>query len=262
MRAIVYGLTVCAVSNVALAQSLDDATSILKQVTNQTAPTPQVSKTTNATITSTDANSGLKLALSKAADLVVGQLSKPGGFANDPKVRIGLPGPLAVLSGDGNGGGLLGSLGGVVSALDKTGLTKGVTSKLNSAAELAVGKAGPLLKEAIRKMSVTDALGIVTGGQTSATDYFKRTMGAELQGQMAPVVTSQLRGVKAFDAVNGFIAKSPVPLGAFGTKDLTGFVTQKASDGVFYYMGEEEKKIRANPIAFGSSLLTKIFGGK
>ncbi len=267
MKVILWSVLLCAVSNMALAQSFDDATSILKQVTSPTASAQPPAKVTNPSIispsiTSTDANSGLKLALSKAVDLVVNQLSRPGGFANDPKVRIGLPGPLAALGGDGSGGGLLGSLGGVVSALDKTGLTKGVTSKLNSAAELAVGKAGPLLKGAIKKMSVSDALGIVSGSETSATDYFKRTMGADLQGQMAPVVTTQLRGVKAFDAVNGLIAKSPLPLGAFGAKDLTSYVTQKASDGVFYYMGEQEKKIRANPVAFGSALLTKIFGVK
>ncbi len=200
-------------------------------------------------VSSTDANSGLKLALSKASDAVVSQLGAPGGFANDPKVRIGLPGPLA-------------KLGGVLQVLDSVGVTKNLSSKLNSAAEGAVSKATPLLKNAIQKMTVTDALGIVTGGQTSATDYFKRTMGAQLQTEMLPVVSKSLKGVDAFSALNSVVAKSQVPIGPFGDKDLTKYVTQKASDGVFYYIGEKEKEIRANPLGFGSSLIAKVFGGQ
>jgi hypothetical protein len=240
-------LTVAAfgVASASYAQSSGDLGNILGQVLS---PKAAVTPTTaNPNVTSGEANSGLKAALGKAAESVIGQLGAPGGFANDPKVRIGLPGPLSKLNG-------------VMGILDKTGIGGGLTSKLNSAAEGAVGKALPLLKTAITSMSVTDAIGIVNGGQTSATDYFRRVTGDTLQAQMKPLVSKSLSGVKAFDALNATIAKSPVPLGKYGATDLTTFVTQKTSDGVFYYMGEQEKKIRANPIGTGSDIIAKVFG--
>ncbi len=208
-------------------------------------PTPMAVQT--PAVTSTEASGGLKLALGKAAETVVGQLGRPGGFANDPKVRIGLPGAL-------------GKLGGLLQVLDRTGVTDGLSGKLNAAAEGAVSKALPLLKTAITRMTVNDALGIVTGGETSATDYFRRTMGPNLQTEMTPVVARSLSGVKAFRALNTFTAKNQLVAGQFGAKDLTGYVTQKASDGVFLYLGEQERKIRANPLGTGSALITKIFG--
>ena len=202
-----------------------------------------------ANISNAEAGSGMKLALSKATDVVVRQLGAPGGFANDPKVRIGLPGQL-------------GKYEKVLSLLDSAGVTDNLSGKLNSAAEGAVGKAGPLLKSAISQMTVSDAVGIVTGGPTSATDYFKRTMGKTLQAQMRPVVAKSLSGVNAFKALNSFTAKNQLPVGRFGAADLTGYVTQKTADGVFYYMGEHEKQIRANPAGAGSALITKVFGGR
>ncbi len=250
VRAIALAASLVALGIVpTLAQTSTTAGGLLGQILGGPTPTTP-SPTTPAiapNVTSGEAQSGLRLALSKAADSVVGQLGKPGGFANDPKVRIGLPGPL-------------GKLNGLMSMLDSAGVTDNLSGKLNSAAEGAVGKALPLLKTAITKMSVTDAMGLVTGGPTSATDYFKRTMGGELQTQMTPVVSQSLTGVKAFTALNAFTAKNRLPVGQFGPNDLTKYVTQKASDGVFYYLGEQEKAIRANPIATGSSLLAKVFG--
>ena len=178
---------------------------------------------------------------------MVAQLGQPGGFANDPRVRIGLPGAL-------------GRLDGLFSTLDRTGITDGLSGKLNAAAEGAVGQALPLLKTAITRMTVTDALGIVTGGDTSATDYFRRTMGPDLQARMSPVVSKSLSGVKAFQALDSFTAKNSLIAGQFGARDLTGYVTQKASDGVFLYLGEQEREIRRNPLGTGSKLIAKIFG--
>lgn len=234
----------------ATAQSVQDAGALLGRILgpSSTAPTSQTT-TAAPNVTSNEASSGLKLALGRAAESVVGQLGRPGGFANDPKVRIGLPGAL-------------GRLDGLFSALDRTGVTDGLSGKLNAAAEGAVGKALPLLKSAITRMSVTDALGIVTGGDTSATDYFRRTMGPDLQTEMRPVVARSLSNVKAFQALDSFSAKNSLVAGQFGAKDLTGYVTQKASDGVFLYLGEQERAIRANPLGTGSALIAKVFGRK
>ncbi len=235
----------------AAAQSAQDAGALLGRILGSGAAAPAAPAASPAAsppnVTSAQASGGLKLALGKAAERVVSQLGQPGGFANDPRVRIGLPGAL-------------GRLDGLFSALDRAGVTHGLSGKLNAAAEGAVSKALPLLKRSITRMTVTDALGIVTGGDTSATDYFRRTMGPELQTQMNPVVARSLSGVKAFQALDSFTAKNSLIGGQFGAKDLTGYVTQKASDGVFLYLGEQEREIRRNPLGTGSRLITKIFG--
>jgi hypothetical protein len=234
----------------AAAQSAQDAGALLGRILGSPASaTSAPAATPPPNVSSSEASSGLKLALGKAAETVVGQLGRPGGFANDPKVRIGLPGAL-------------GKLNGLFSMLDQTGLTDGLSGKLNSAAEGAVGKALPLLKTAITRMTVTDAMGIVTGGETSATDYFRRSMGPSLQTEMRPVVSKSLTNVKAFKALDSFSAKNGLIASQFGAKDLTGYVTQKASDGVFLYLGEQERAIRANPLGTGSALIAKIFGRK
>ena len=234
----------------AAAQSAQDAGAVLGGLLGHSGIGSSSSGTTTAPppgVTSREASGGLKLALGKAAERVVGQLGQPGGFANDPRVRIGLPGAL-------------GKLDGLFSALDRAGVTDGLSGKLNAAAEGAVGKALPLLKTAITRMTVTDALGVLTGGDTSATDYFRRSMGPDLQQAMTPVVAKSLSGVKAFQALDNFTAKNSLIAGQFGARDLTGYVTQKASDGVFLYLGEQEREIRRNPLGTGSKLIAKIFG--
>lgn len=239
-----------AVASSAAAQSAQDAGSILGAILGRPTTSASNAPTTTAPppgVTDGEASSGLKLTLGKAAEKVVVQLGRPGGFADDPRVRIGLPGPL-------------GKLNGLFQTLDRAGVGGGLSAKLNAAAEGAVGKTLPLLKTAITRMTVTDALGIVTGGDTSATDYFRRTMGPDLQTAMTPVVSKSLSGVKAFQALDNFTAKNSLIAGQFGAKDLTGYVTQKASDGVFLYLGEQEREIRRNPLGTGSKLLGKIFG--
>ena len=115
------------------------ATDSARRLLEKVLPAPKPAATTTpaaippaSTLTQSEASSGLRLALDKASVAVVDQLGKPGGFANDPKVRIPLPGPLA-------------KLGGVMSLLDKSGLTKDLAGKLNSAAETSVSKALPSL---------------------------------------------------------------------------------------------------------------------
>ncbi len=248
-RTVWLGAAIAALmAGTAAAQSAQDAGALLGRILGPSAPASTAANTAPPPgVTSSEASGGLKLALGKAAERVVAQLGRPGGFADDPRVRIGLPGPL-------------GRLNGLLGALDRAGVTDGLSGKLNAAAEGAVGKALPLLRSAIMRMTVTDALGIVTGGDTSATDYFRRTMGPDLQQAMTPVVAKSLSGVKAFQALDRFSAKNSLIAGQFGARDLTGYVTQKASDGVFLYLGEQEREIRRNPLGTGSKLIAKIFG--
>ncbi len=196
---------------------------------------------------STEASGALKEALDIASNRVIGQVGKSGGFWKDELIRIALPGPLKKMSK-------------ILALTDKAGLTGNLHQKLNEAAENAAPKALPLLKSAIKDMSVTDAVKIVTGPEDAATQYFRAQMGTPLKTQMRPVIADSLKGVDAFGAANKIITKYKVPLKGLSNEDLTDYVNEKAADGIFYYMAKEEKNIRANPLKAGGSLIKKVFG--
>ncbi len=196
---------------------------------------------------STEASGALKEALDIASTKVVGQVGKPGGFWKDELIQIALPGPLKKISK-------------VLAFTDKAGLTGNLHQKLNEAAENAAPKALPLLKSAIKNMSVKDAASIVTGPDDAATQYFRTQMGASLKTQMRPVIANSLKGVDAFGAASKVMAKYNLPIKGLSNDDLTDYVNDKASDGIFLYIAKEEKNIRADPLKAGGSLIRKVFG--
>lgn len=199
-------------------------------------------------ISSADAGSGVKEALSKGADYAVASLGKDGGFLGNSKVRIPLPGYLQKAE----------------SALRMFGLGKAadqLIETMNHAAEQAVAEARPVLGEAIRKMTVQDAKGILTGGEDSVTQYFKRTSTEQLTAKFMPIVKASTKKVQLADKYNQFAGKA-ASSGLIEQKDadLDSYVTQKAMDGLFAMIAEEEKKLRSNPLGAGSDLLKKVFG--
>jgi hypothetical protein len=132
---------------------------------------------------------------------------------------------------------------------------------LNRAAEDASKSAAPIFIEAIKNMSIQDALGILKGKDTAATAYLKTATTANLTKAFKPVIDSSLAKVDAtkywsiiFDKYNSL----PTTFNKVNT-DLSGYATQKALAGIFYYVAEEEKKIRANPAARVSDILKKVF---
>jgi hypothetical protein len=176
------------------------------------------------------------------------QFGQPGGFLNNPKVRIGLPGVLEdaapVLKATGQG-----------KRLDALVLT------MNEAAEKAVPLAADLLAQAIQQLSVEDARRILGGGDTSVTDFFADKTRTSLTAQFLPVVrrsTDQVQLADQYQAVAGRAAK----LGLMKAEDadLPGYVTARALTGLYHVIGEEERKIRRNPAQAGSALLKKVFG--
>jgi Protein of unknown function (DUF4197) len=203
---------------------------------------PAIAKVDQAT-----AAKGTKEALNRAADAVVARLGKDGGFWNDKIVRIALPGPLKKANK-------------VLKFTDKMGLTDGLHRSLNSAAEKAMPTAKPILKKAISDMSITDAIGIVAGGETAATDYFRKKTEADIDTAMRPIINKSLGDVKAYQQLNKVITSFKLPVKGLSQDDLTNYVTDKASDGMFHYFAEEEKAIRKNPVATGSKLLKTVFG--
>ncbi len=199
-------------------------------------------------ISSGDAAAGVKEALAQGADYAVSSLGKNGGFLGNSKVKIPLPGYLAKAE----------------SALRMFGMGKQadqLVETMNHAAENAVAEAKPILTESIKKMTVQDAKGILTGGDDSVTQYFKRTSTDQLTAKFMPIVKAETQKLKLADQYNSFAGKAAAA-GVVDKKDadIDSYVTNKAMEGLFKMIAEEEKKLRANPLGAGSDVLKKVFG--
>ncbi len=201
-----------------------------------------------ADLSNQDATGGLKAALDKGASLAVAKLGAENGFLNNEKVRIPLPKileqarPLLKMTGKGQ-------------QLDDLVL------QMNHAAEAAVPMAKPLLVDAVKSMSVTDAKNILTGGDTSVTDFFREKTAPKLALQFLPIVKKVTDRSGLANKYNTAMAMAP-KLGVLAKEQSTveGYVTQRALDGLYTMIGEEEKAIRADPLGAGSKLIGKVFG--
>jgi hypothetical protein len=199
-------------------------------------------------ISNGDASAGVKEALAKGADYAVSSLGKNGGFLGNDKVKIKLPGYLDKAD----------------SALRMFGMGKQadqLVETMNHAAENAVAEAKPILTDSIKKMSINDAKDILTGGDDSVTQYFKRTSTDQLTAKFMPIVKKETGKLKLADQYNKFAGKAAsAGLVDKQSADVDSYVTQKAMDGLFLMIAEEEKKLRANPMGAGSDLLKNVFG--
>jgi hypothetical protein len=199
-------------------------------------------------LSSQDAAGGLKAALSKGIGTAVTQLGAKNGFLNDPKVAIPLPANLDKAD----------------RALRMVGMGKDADElkvTMNHAAEDAVSQAKPIFEQALHHMSVSDAKGILTGGEGSATAYFRKETSGQLTQKFRPVVaaeTAKLGLAKKYDEYAGKVSQ----LGLLSAKDanLDDYVTGKALDGLFSRIADEEHEIRTHPMEQASSLIKKVFG--
>ncbi len=199
-------------------------------------------------LSSQEAASGLRAALSQGVGVAVAQLGKNGGFLNDPKVAIPLPHPL-----DKAESGL--RMIGMGSQADELKAT------MNHAAEQAVAQAKPIFEQALKQMTLTDAKGILTGGDGAGTAYFRRKTSTALTAKFKPIVaaeTAKLGLAAKYDEYAGKAAS----LGLISSEDahLNDYVTEKALDGLFSRVAEEEHQIRQNPMGQASSIIKKVFG--
>ena len=195
-----------------------------------------------------EAASGVRAALERGALSALSLLGRTDGFLGNPRVRIPLPGVLE------DAAKLLSRLG------QKKRVDELVTA-MNRAAEAAVPEAKTLLVQTVRNLSVEDALQIVRGGDTSVTDFFAKKTRAPLGEKFLPIVTRATEKVQLADRYNAFAGKAR-SLGLVKAEDanLQQYVTGKTLDGLYLMIGEEEKRIRADPIKTGSSILKKVFG--
>ncbi|MEO7116773.1 MAG: DUF4197 domain-containing protein [Caldimonas sp.] len=200
------------------------------------------------TISNADAASGIRAALERGASAAVELLGKPGGFLDNPKVRIPLPG----------------FLNDAAKLLKFTGQQKRVdelVTAMNRAAEAAVPQAQTLLVAAVKSMSVGDARSIIAGGQDSVTKFFASKTRAPLAERFLPIVkreTAKVDLAERFNAVAGKAAGMGLVKG--DDANIERYVTGKALDGLYLMIGEEEKKIRSDPVGTGSAILAKVFG--
>ena len=199
-------------------------------------------------ISNRDAVAGLKAALEKGAVYAVQTLGRTDGFFGDPRVKIPLPESLQTAER------LMRSLGMGRSA-DELILT------MNRAAEAAVPEAKKLLVDSVKKMTVQDAKGILTGGDTAGTEYFRRTTQDQLRARFLPIVKRSTAKVGLAQTYNQY-AEQGARFGLVKKEhaNLDGYVTEKALDGLYFMIAEEEKKIRRDPVGSASSIIKKVFG--
>ena len=195
-----------------------------------------------------DASAGLKAALQRGSEVAVGLLGKPDGFLGNPKVKIPLP------SG-------LDSAAKVMRGLGQGAQVDELVTAMNRAAEAAVPESKQLLSDAVSQMTVSDAKKILTGGDTSVTRFFADKTRKPLGQKFLPIVTEQTEKVSLAQKYNA-VASQASGFGLVKKEDanVQQYVTGKTLDGLYYMIGEEEKKIRKDPVGTGNELLKKVFG--
>ena len=200
------------------------------------------------TISNKDVTAGLKEALNKGTANAVASLGKTDGFYANDRVKIPLPETVQKIDRT------LRSIG-MGQYADDLVLT------MNRAAEAAVPEAKSLLIGAVKEMSVQDAKGILTGGDTSATDYFRAKTSQKLSIKFLPIVQQATAKVGVAQKYNQ-LAGNAARLGLVDEEqvNLENYITQKTLAGLFLMIADEEKSIRANPVDQGSKLLGKVFG--
>jgi hypothetical protein len=192
---------------------------------------------------------GLKEALRVSTGKAVAVTGRPDGFLKNQTIKILLPQKLKTV---GAGMRMMG-MGAQVDELEVG---------MNRAAEQATPFAKQIFLNALKKMTFDDARKILTGSDTAATAYFQRTSTGELSTAFAPIVEKSMKNVGVVQQYNRVLASAPGGSTLAGQFDLNKYVVGKTLDGLFVVLGEEEKKIRKNPVAQTTSLLKEVFGAR
>lgn len=216
----------------------------------------QVTGARNGNLSERDAASGIKEALAQGVDRSIRQLGKPDGFFRDQAVKILVPEKLRRTAD-------LARQLGAGKRVDAFELS------MNRAAEKAVPLAANILADSVRQMTLQDAIGLVRGGETSATDFFRRTTEQKLYDTFLPIVAKQTAEVgvtkkyKDFSKKAGGNALAGALLGGGSnvttSADLDDYVTRETIDGLFHVIAEQEKQIRNNPASRTTDLLRRVF---
>jgi hypothetical protein len=198
-------------------------------------------------LTNKETTAALREALIQGAGQATALLGKTDGFLGNPKVKIPLPHSLQKIEG-------------MMRTMGMGNQADELVTTINRAAEAAVPEAKSVLINAVKRMSVEDAKGILSGGDTAATEYFRKTTSETLTERFLPIVKRATAKVKLADTYNNLAGRA-ADFGLLDKKDanLDLYVTQKALDGLFIVIADEEKQIRAHPAEAAKSIVKKVF---
>ncbi|WP_298300742.1 DUF4197 domain-containing protein [uncultured Erythrobacter sp.] len=186
---------------------------------------------------------GLSSILGKATDSALDKLAVPGAFYGDENVRIGLP---IIGNLGGRSGGLLGSILGGASRL---GILDGITRNINDAAGVAAGEAKPIFRDAIDDLSFSDAPGIIREDD-GGTQYLRRSANDRLHSRLEPLVDSALESAGVYKTFDGLADEhSFIRDAGLNRESINRSVTDQGLDGIFSYIGSEEREFRKNPLS-------------
>lgn len=204
--------------------------------------------TQSGALSNFEIESGLRQALEIGATNVSSQLGATDGFFGDERIRIPLPGRLGQLQ----------------STLSNVGLSAPLDDlqlRMNRAAEAAMPEARRLVVSAVQSITLEDALGILQGGETAATDFLRGRTEAGLRDAFSPFLDQALQGAGAFQALDSVASRNG--FGGLANQlqgDMRDHAVNLGLQGMFFYVGQEEKKIRENPVARTTELLRRVFG--
>jgi Protein of unknown function (DUF4197) len=205
----------------------------------------------SALLSNQEVAGGLKEALGNGAQVAVAELGKTDGFFSNTEVKIPIPKKLRKVEKG-------------LRAVGKDELADEFILSMNRAAEQAVPMAADVFRDVVSNMTIEDAMGILKGGDNAGTDYLRKTSSDALQARFRPIVETAIQEVDATRSYQEFVGNSSMLGGLLGGKgsslNLTDYVTDKALDGVFHMIGQEEARIRKDPVARTSDLLKKVFG--
>lgn len=218
--------------------------------------TNRTSKASIAKLSEEQVVSALKEALGRGVQTAISSLGRENGFLTNLNVRIPMPEKLRTVES-------------TVRSMGQDKLADDFVRAMNHAAEQAVPQAAEVFSDAIRQLTIEDAIGILQGTNNAATQYFRRTTETNLFSRFQPIVkksTDQAGVTAAYKRLmerlggnSAFGSFSRAVLGA-ETVDMDVYITNKALDGLFKLVADEEKRIRENPVARTSALLEKVFG--
>lgn len=194
-------------------------------------------------------DAGLRQALEVGTDIVVGDIGIVDGFWQDPNIRIPLPGRLRDTQTQ-------------LAAIGLSGPLDDLQLRMNRAVEQAVPVGKTLVIDAIRSITFEDAVELLRGGNTAATDFLRSRTELGLRETFAPFVTSALESAGAYQLLDQVTTSTPLLMGFSSDfkANMTEHAVQLGLDGLFGYIAVEEQKIRANPLARTTELLKKVFG--
>ena len=249
MKAHLNGLVILLASLLTARAGLLDTLGFGKKATNETT-------VLTSSLSQEQVVQGLKEALGKGVEKAVSQLGHEGGFLTNLNVKIPMPEKLSTVEK-------------TLRMLKQDKLADEFVATMNHAAEQAVPEAAGVFGDAIKGMSIEDAKAILVGTNAAATQYFRRTTETNLYARFLPIVkrATDQTGVTAAYKQLTERAGGAGSLGSFGRSllgtdslDVDAYVTNKALDGLFKMVAEEERRIRENPAARTTALLQEVFG--